>query len=650
MRAATFVELTSAEECAHFIEAWERLAEAPLERNLFAEPFMLLPALEHLSNGEPVRVGLVLQSDPTEVIGVFPFVRAPRWHRLPVGVAGGWIHEQSYLGTPLLHRDSERAKLALATLLDAFATVPLLELNDVSGDGPFMHLLTEVLSEKRLPSLVTYAVTRPVLRPRASADAYLNEAQHGDARRKLRSKERGLAQLGALRTELVNDEPALEIWLRNFILLEASGWKSQKGSALAQKPEARAYFEHVLREAFRRQRVMALTLFAGERPVAVKLNLRSGDEWFAHKIAFENEVARFSPGLLLEIEHIRRVHELGNVRWVDSCTGPSVRVFRDVWLERRLMQNVLVATGGEPGPLALASFPLLRHVQRKTRVVDEKPEGHANYKPPPRQAAALPLASKNPLAKRIAATPLALATAELAGARSRPGELGTIIKHAVRLQCRRLGSEEFRDHLSTFFAELDLDALLGTLNYSAVRPELLAGNESFIVHGVNDKGALDLAVKAASRLSIRLEFQRLRAGQQMPPHGHARVVSGFVVVEGRIALRRYDIVESSTDSLTLKPSFDGVLEPGQSSTQSPVRDNVHWLIALSDAVLCSLTVSHTPEQSPIPTSLNVWVDPRAKPRGDGRILAKWIQESDARKIPPFVDTDQAVSPLSRVAE
>lgn len=631
----SFVEVATGDAALPFVDAWERLAEAPLERNVFAEPWMLIPACEHLDYGEKARVGLVFDPNSSELLGVFPFVRSPRWNRLPITAVSGWIHEQSYLGTPLLSKDPVRAKQALHGFFEAQRAASLVEFNDVAGDGEFMQLLTEVINERQLDWFLAHSVTRPVLCPRASADAYLAEALDGDARRKLRAKERGLAAVGGIRSELVETARALEAWIVDFVRLEVSGWKGKQSSALYYNPEARSYFEAIVRDGFRRGRVMALTMRAGDRIAAMKLNLRSGDEWYAFKIAYEQDLARFSPGLQLEVENIRRVHALGDVRRMDSCTGPSVRVFRDVWLDRRSIQTLVVATGQGAGALALASLPLLRWAKRKVQAFVVHPEGHANYKPPPRQIAALPLASRASLSKRIAVSPLAMAVSRVAGAGRGPGDLGTLVGHAVRLQCARIGTEEFHDHLDAFFAGVDLDRLLRALDYESIRPALLESDEYFVVHRVKGPWAVAWATRAAGYLSIRFDFARLRAGEQAPAHGHQRSVSGFCVVEGSVAVRRYELVESLPDSLTLRPTFDGVLARGDSSTESDARDNVHWIVALEDTVLFRVTVSHTPRRHMVATSLNLWIDPRSPVRGDGLILGKWLPEEAARRLPPF---------------
>lgn len=638
-RHGRFIALESAAAAAPYIEAWERLAEASLERNVFAEPWFVLPALECFARDEAVRIGLVFESNSNELTGVFPLRRHSKWNHLPVHVVSGWIHEQSYLGTPLLHRDPERAKRAIDRFFDWAGDVPLVEFDDVSGDGEFMHLLMEVVNERRLPWLVTNSFTRPVLRRRGSADEYLASSLDGDGRRKLRSKEKGLSSAGAIRTTAVETMSQLDAWLSDFLRLEGAGWKGKMGTAIANRPEAHRYFETVVRDGFRRGRIMATTLYSGDRPIALKLNLQSGDEWFAYKIAYDEELARYSPGLLLEVDNIRRLHALPNARSMDSCTGPTIRVFRDLWLDRRSIQSITVATGQEPGPLLLAGMPLVRWLKRTAEKFVPKPARRRDYKPAPRESAALPLASPVFLPKRLGASPVALAATTIASSRRRPGDLRGVLNQAVRFQCGGMHAREFHDRLDAFFAHMDLDEVLSTLNFTAIRAELVDSEEQCVVRRVRTDCPLGSLVRVVAPLSIRLDFELLRAGEHIPPHGHSRVASGFSVVEGKVGLRRYDLVENEPDSVVLRPTYEGHLTTGQASTESDVRDNVHWVVALHDTILFRLTASNTPSRNPVPASLNVWVDPRAPLRGDGTILGRWVPEASARVIPPFRASD-----------
>jgi hypothetical protein len=224
----------------------------------------------------------------------------------------------------------------------------------------------------------------------------------------------------------------------------------------------------------------------------------------------------------------------------------------------------------------------------------------------------------------------------VSAARGRPDDLRSVLKHAARLQCGRTRVIDFHDELDAFFAKWDVDRALADLNYARIRTELDHAHDCPNLRRVTTDCPLWPLVRAASELSIRMDFELLRAGQQIPPHGHSRVASGFCVIDGKVGLRRYDLVESLPDSVTLRPTFDGVLSPGQASTESDERDNVHWIVALEDSVLFRLTAFDVPSRSPVPASLNLWVDPRAPLRGDDTILGRWIPEAVARTIPPYV--------------
>src|SRR4029453_8782589 len=108
---------------------------------------------------------------------------------------------------------------------------------------------------------------------------------------------------------------------------EANTWKGKGGRALVCNETDREYFVKVAREAFRRGKLMMLPLGFNGLPIAYKLNFLSGVGSFAFKIAFDEEYARYSPGVLLELENIRRMHAQSKVKWMDSCAAPSHPLF-----------------------------------------------------------------------------------------------------------------------------------------------------------------------------------------------------------------------------------------------------------------------------------------------------------------------------------
>jgi len=82
---------TSEAELEPYGDDWDDLVEHVLERNVFYERWMLLPALHHLKEDQEIYVALVWsQADAAEssrvLIGLFPFVRSVGYRRLPIAL------------------------------------------------------------------------------------------------------------------------------------------------------------------------------------------------------------------------------------------------------------------------------------------------------------------------------------------------------------------------------------------------------------------------------------------------------------------------------------------------------------------------------------------------------------------------------------
>lgn len=362
--------------------SWEDLAAHAAEPNPFYEPWMLLPALEWLSKAKRLVFVLVtakarIRGERDTLVGFFPFERANRYRQLPLKHLTLWKHEYCFLCTPLIRKGAEHA--VWTAVFDWLAVAPegpaLFELPLLTTDGLLFQTLITVLGERAWPFLVSKCETRALLRPRADADAYLAETLPTRSRKEYRRLERRLAELGPL--EYIEPGPAeMATWCESFLALEAQGWKGRGGTALASTDNARQFFSAVIKGGG--DRLMLLGLHADGRPVALKCNLLSGEGSFAFKIAFDESQKRFSPGVLLELENIRRFHTRTGLCWMDSCATPEHFMANRLWLDRRTLSTLVVAAGSVRGDLIVSSLPLLRsmvHATRKalTRIDDATP-------------------------------------------------------------------------------------------------------------------------------------------------------------------------------------------------------------------------------------------------------------------------------------
>jgi hypothetical protein len=361
------------EKLNEYVGDWEDLAAHAIEANIFYEHWFLIPATRAFAAELDLTFVFIFGTNPDQptgppiLCGMFPLERHSKCFGLPVSTLSLWKHNQCFLCTPLV-----RKSLASNTL-DAFfnylasgaANCSVVDLKFVSADGSFSHILGELLFKRALPWFVFESYPRATLRPAADAETYLHATISGRHRKELRRKEKRIAEQGSLEYTMLQPDGDVEAWIKGFLDLEAAGWKGQEGSALRVKDSERRFFQSVAREAFRRGRLMMLAMTLNDQPVALKCNFLAGNGAFAFKIAYDEAHSDFSPGVLLEIENIKRIHSLPAVNWMDSCAEPKHFMINRLWTERRAIQSIIVPTKQGWGEFIVSIMPLLRWFKRR---------------------------------------------------------------------------------------------------------------------------------------------------------------------------------------------------------------------------------------------------------------------------------------------
>ncbi|HEY3934602.1 MAG TPA: hypothetical protein VGL65_08280 [Gemmatimonadales bacterium] len=218
--------------------------------------------------------------------------------------------------------------------------------------------------------------------------------------------------------------------------------------------------------------------------------------------------------------------------------------------------------------------------------------------------------------------------------------------HAIVLQLGALDEEAFRRELDAFYAQLDPEECAATVNLAAKATALErpGGYKADVLtlagHAPVPPGRLDFWARRfglARQLSIRADVIIVRAGDQIPPHGHSQVVSGFYVLTGRVAVRHYDRVEERDDHVLLRKSIDTEMGPGGYTTNSEYHQNIHWLLGIAPvSYLFRFTVTDVPVKRFSVSEHDhsrAYVDPTGAPDPSGLIRAPYVSEQAARAIP-----------------
>lgn len=344
---------------------WDALAADAREANPFLESWYLLPSLELFGEDGKATV-LTYRVDGT-LCGLMTLTSTISYSGKPLLHLRNWAHANMFLGTPLVRKGHEagfwRAVLDFA---DAATTYALfLHLRCLALDGEVYAALRAVCKEDGRTIGVVEAFERPVLDTALGADAYRDAALSRKRRKEWRRQGRLLAERGEVSFNWHRGADDLERWTRDFLRLEASGWKGDAGSALACDAKTRTVFTEALARAAREDALIRCELTLDGAPIAMLVNFRAADRQttFGFKTAIDAGYRKYSPGVLLENAYLGILDEDGRT-WCDSCAAPDHPVMSRLWTGRRAIGRVSVAIGG---PLRRAAFsPLLSYECRRT--------------------------------------------------------------------------------------------------------------------------------------------------------------------------------------------------------------------------------------------------------------------------------------------
>ena len=332
---------------------WDALASLASEPNPFGERWYLETALDALGSDD-IRVAIVRDD---ALIGIIPLIAQRRYAGLPIAHVQNWLNHNAFLGTPLVRKGAEQSFWAalLGHLDNAPQSGLFLHLAGMAIDGPVAAALEAIcLAKKRRVSLV-HREERALLERGLSPEAYWEATVRGKKRKELRRQHKRLAEEGVLSFARRDGSTDLDQWIGDFLALERAGWKGENGSALDCADETRALFHNALHGAVKAGKLELLAHYLDDKPIAMLVNFLSPPGAFSFKTAFDEDYARFSPGVLLQYENLELLERDG-IEWCDSCAAQDHPMIDSLWSGRRSIGRYSVAIGGKAKRMAFAAL------------------------------------------------------------------------------------------------------------------------------------------------------------------------------------------------------------------------------------------------------------------------------------------------------
>lgn len=323
-------------------DSWDAVAARPSEPNAFAERWFVEASGRHLHVPNEARM-LVVRAEG-QLIGMMPICIAPKYGRMPVRHVENWMHYNSFFGAPLVRRSFEAYfwHRALA-LLDADPDAPsFLHLVALDGCGP----IASALLRARKGAAVVHRSTRALLQSDLSPTDYYETTVRKKKRKEIGRLQHRLVEMGSVGFNRLVDANDLDGWIDCFLALEASGWKGRDGAALGNARDTEAFVRDAMRGAFAAGRLEMIRLDIDGRAIAMLVNFLTPPGSFSFKIAFDEEFARFSPGVLIQLENLKML-DSPKIDWMDSCAVEDHPMINSLWGERREIVRISVPLKGK---------------------------------------------------------------------------------------------------------------------------------------------------------------------------------------------------------------------------------------------------------------------------------------------------------------
>ena len=181
--------------------------------------------------------------------------------------------------------------------------------------------------------------------------------------RRLRSR---LSEQGNLEALSLSPGEAPAAWVDELLAIEAAGWKGERGTAINFVPKAASLLQEAAAGLSASGKLRFWKLSLDGRVIASLYGIVEGNEAWLGKIAFDQNFARYSPGVLLILHATEQLFAEAGIARVDSCAIPGHPMIDNIWRDRIAVADVMIAHANA-GALRFAATVAAERLRRTLR-------------------------------------------------------------------------------------------------------------------------------------------------------------------------------------------------------------------------------------------------------------------------------------------
>ncbi len=309
-----------------FLSPWRCLVEQSLTPAGLNSPELVLPLLKNLQNAE---LAVVIQGN--DMLFALPLQK----RRMALGLLSNWITPLTVIGVPHLDREFPAAAL---TAFTSSLKQPLL-LHSIDVDGKFW----EYLATRDTRFVVLNRWQRAALKPVGTFESWMDTNFDRKRRKEYRRLSNRLAEQGKYETLGFQAGSDSKAWALDILALEAAGWKGKRGTAIAGNTALQLAFTEGCQKLAASGKLRFWKLVLNGKTIASMYAIVEGNQAWLGKIAYDENFAKFSPGVLLILYATEQLFAESHIKLVDSCAIPGHPMIENIWRDRLNMADVAIA-------------------------------------------------------------------------------------------------------------------------------------------------------------------------------------------------------------------------------------------------------------------------------------------------------------------
>ena len=269
------------------------------------------------------------------------------------------------LGTPMIDRDcgEEAAETLLRLLADPSMRLPqVIDFTWQRENSASQLLLEQAASNLGMSSKRNASFKRAALFPDPDRTIEPLPTLSKKRMRELRRQLRKLDDIGPTEFSCASDSDAVNSAIEGFLTLELRGWKGRKGTALYNHKKIAAFSRQIVSELASDGQCEIFSFNQNNKPIASLILLGRNGRLVPWKMAFNEKLSAYSPGMQVMVEATRALKSRANFIEADSLAVADHVMMNRVWPDRVAITDLTIALTPE------AASQVDRVVDAKRRV------------------------------------------------------------------------------------------------------------------------------------------------------------------------------------------------------------------------------------------------------------------------------------------